>query len=88
MLYVFPCIGFVLSLILFGLMWNQKKEEGELPFGIEDLPYYVKKVQEHEFDLDFGVLKQYFPVSLVLSGIFKVVQDLFGNYIFFILLVN
>ncbi|GMN49143.1 hypothetical protein TIFTF001_018304 [Ficus carica] len=56
----------------------KKKEEGELPFGIEDLPYYVKKVQEHEFDLDFGVLKQYFPVSLVLSGIFKVVQDLFG----------
>ncbi|PON71619.1 Peptidase M3A/M3B [Trema orientale] len=56
----------------------KKKEEGELPFGIEDLLYYVKKVQEQEFDLDFGVLKQYFPVNLVLSGIFKIVQDLFG----------
>ncbi|XP_024023972.1 probable thimet oligopeptidase isoform X2 [Morus notabilis] len=56
----------------------KKKEEGELPFGIEDLPYYVKKVQQQEFDLDFGDLKQYFPVNLVLPGIFKIVQDLFG----------
>nr|XP_043636225.1 probable thimet oligopeptidase [Erigeron canadensis] len=56
----------------------KKKEEGELPFGIEDLPYYVKKVEEEQFHLDFEVVKQYFPVSLVQSGIFKVCQDLFG----------
>ncbi|GAV80368.1 Peptidase_M3 domain-containing protein [Cephalotus follicularis] len=56
----------------------KKKEEGESPFGIEDLLYYVKRVQEQHFDLDFGVLKQYFPVNLVLSGIFKIFQDLFG----------
>ncbi|XP_015572284.1 probable thimet oligopeptidase isoform X2 [Ricinus communis] len=55
-----------------------KKEEGELPFGIEDLLYYVKRVEEKQFDVDFGALKQYFPVDLVLSGIFKIVQDLFG----------
>ncbi|XP_050206884.1 probable thimet oligopeptidase isoform X2 [Mercurialis annua] len=54
------------------------KEEGELPFGIEDLQYYVKRAEEKQFDLDFGALKQYFPVDLVLSGIFKIVQDLFG----------
>ncbi|KAL3656049.1 hypothetical protein CASFOL_000445 [Castilleja foliolosa] len=54
------------------------KEEGECPFGIEDLPYYVKRIKEKQFDLDFGVVKQYFPVSLVISGIFKICQDLFG----------
>ncbi|GMI87715.1 plant-specific protein of M3 family [Hibiscus trionum] len=56
----------------------KKQEEGELPFGVEDLLYYVKKVEQQEFDLDFGALKQYFPVNLVLSGIFKIYQDLFG----------
>ncbi|KAL4301865.1 hypothetical protein GQ457_10G026390 [Hibiscus cannabinus] len=56
----------------------KKQEEGELPFGVEDLLYYVKKVEQQEFDLDFGALKQYFPVNLVLSGIFKIHQDLFG----------
>ncbi|KAL0364273.1 UNVERIFIED_CONTAM: putative thimet oligopeptidase [Sesamum angustifolium] len=57
---------------------STKKEEGEIPFGIEDLPYYVKKIKEQQFDLDFGVVKQYFPINLVLSGIFKICQDLFG----------
>ncbi|XP_022131840.1 probable thimet oligopeptidase isoform X2 [Momordica charantia] len=56
----------------------KKQEEGESPFGIEDLLYYVKKVEDQEFNLDFVTLKQYFPVSLVLSGIFKIIQDLFG----------
>ncbi|CAK9312423.1 unnamed protein product [Citrullus colocynthis] len=56
----------------------KKQEEGESPFGIEDLLYYVKKVEDQEFNLDFVTVKQYFPVSLVLSGIFKIMQDLFG----------
>ncbi|KAI9386652.1 hypothetical protein POPTR_010G054466v4 [Populus trichocarpa] len=56
----------------------KKKEEGELPFGMEDLLYYVKRVEEAQFDLDFGALKQYFPVDVVLSGILKITQDLFG----------
>ncbi|KAB5537785.1 hypothetical protein DKX38_015318 [Salix brachista] len=56
----------------------KRKEEGELPFGIEDLLYYVKRVEEAQFDLDFGALKQYFPVDVVLSGILKITQDLFG----------
>ncbi|GFP94493.1 probable thimet oligopeptidase [Phtheirospermum japonicum] len=57
---------------------TKSKEEGEYPFGIEDLPYYVKRIKEKQFDLDLGVVKQYFPVSLVISGIFKICQDLFG----------
>jgi thimet oligopeptidase len=63
-------------------MGHQKKEEGEVPFGIEDLSYYAKRVEEQKFDLDFGALKQYFPVNLVLSGVLKIFQDVFGNYIF------
>lgn len=70
-------------LVVFGVMRNQKKEEGELPFGIEDLLYYVKRIEEMQFNLDFGVLKQYFPVDLVLSGIFKIIQDVFGIHILF-----
>ncbi|WZZ06168.1 hypothetical protein YC2023_092089 [Brassica napus] len=56
----------------------KRKEEGELPFGVEDILYYIKRVEELQFDLDFGDIRQYFPVSLVLSGIFKICQDLFG----------
>ncbi|CAI9768757.1 unnamed protein product [Fraxinus pennsylvanica] len=56
----------------------KKKEEGEFSFGIEDLPYYVKKAKDQHFDLDFGIVKQYFPINLALSGIFKICQDLFG----------
>ncbi|KAK7379541.1 hypothetical protein VNO80_05004 [Phaseolus coccineus] len=56
----------------------KKKEEGECPFGIEDLLYYIKRVEEQSYDLDFGEIKQYFPITVVLSGIFKIVQDLFG----------
>lgn len=57
----------------------KRKEEGEIAFGIEDLPFYAKRIKENQCALDFGVLKQYFPISLVLSGIFKICQDLFGN---------
>lgn len=60
------------------LLCFQKKEEGELPFGTEDLLYYIKRVEDQNFNLDFGELKQYFPISVVLSGIFKILQDIFG----------
>ncbi|KAG2321962.1 hypothetical protein Bca52824_015175 [Brassica carinata] len=56
----------------------KRKEEGELPFGVEDLLYYIKRVEELQFDLDFGDIRQYFPVSLVFPGILKICQDLFG----------
>ncbi|XP_077227429.1 zincin-like metalloproteases family protein isoform X2 [Tasmannia lanceolata] len=56
----------------------KRKEEGNSTFGVEDLLYYVRRAEEQKFDLDLGVVKQYFPVNLVLSGIFKLYQDLFG----------
>ncbi|KAI7998204.1 putative thimet oligopeptidase [Camellia lanceoleosa] len=57
---------------------SKKKEEGDFPFGIEDLLYYMKRIEEQQFNLDVGVLKQYFPFNLVMSGILKICQDLFG----------
>ncbi|EPS67906.1 hypothetical protein M569_06863, partial [Genlisea aurea] len=56
----------------------KRKEEGDSPFGMEDMPFYVKKIKEQHLDLNFGVIKQYFPINLVLSGIFKIIQDVFG----------
>ncbi|XP_057530920.1 probable thimet oligopeptidase [Amaranthus tricolor] len=63
---------------LAGLKELKLKEEGSNLFGIEDLLYYVKKFEEDRFHLDFRALKDYFPLSLVLQGIFKILQDLFG----------
>lgn len=71
-----------LNFISYGCYGKQRKEEGESPFGIEDLLYYVKRIEERQFDMDFKSVKQYFPVSLVLSGIFKIFQDLFGKLLF------
>lgn len=56
----------------------KRKEEGDSPFGIEDLLYYAKRVEELQFHVDFADVKQYFPVNLVMSGILKICQDLFG----------
>ncbi|KAM7252174.1 hypothetical protein ACFE04_024057 [Oxalis oulophora] len=54
------------------------KEEGHLPFGIEDLSYYAKRVEEQQFDLELGAIKQYLPVKLVLSGVLNFFEDIFG----------
>ncbi|KAF3337265.1 putative thimet oligopeptidase [Carex littledalei] len=58
----------------------KRKEEGDVPFGMQDLPYYMKRAEEEHlaFDFDFGEVKRYFPVNIVLSGILKIYQDLFG----------
>lgn len=73
-----------LCIVLFNLhlivvLEFQKKEEDDSNFGVEDLLYYMRRAEEQKLGLDLGVVKQYFPVSLVLSGIFKICQDLFGN---------
>lgn len=46
---------------------------------MDDLLYYVKKFEEEKFDVDFAALKEYLPLSLILQGIFKILQDSFGN---------
>ncbi|KAF8664901.1 hypothetical protein HU200_054218 [Digitaria exilis] len=54
------------------------KEEGDAQLGMEDLLYYMKRAEEFKIHLDIGEIKQYFPVSLVLSGMLKMFQDLFA----------
>uniref|UniRef100_A0A1D1ZIK0 Thimet oligopeptidase n=1 Tax=Anthurium amnicola TaxID=1678845 RepID=A0A1D1ZIK0_9ARAE len=54
----------------------KKKEEGDSLFGAEDLRYYMRRAEEQKLDVDLGTVKQFFPVRLVLSGIFKIFQDL------------
>ena len=54
-------------------------EEGNAHVGMEDLLYYIKRAEEFKVDLDIGEIKQYFPVSLVISGMLKMFQDLFGK---------
>ncbi|KAJ3708658.1 hypothetical protein LUZ61_012363 [Rhynchospora tenuis] len=58
----------------------KRKEEGDFPFGMYDLLYYMKRAEEENlsFDFDFGEVKHYFPVNIVFSGILKIYQDLFG----------
>lgn len=63
------------------IFWFQIKEEGNALFGMEDLLYYIKRAEEFKVDLDIGEIKQYFPVSLVISGMLKMFQDLFGKMI-------
>jgi thimet oligopeptidase len=48
---------------------------------MQDLLYYMKRAEEEclAFDFDFGEVKSYFPVNIVLSGILKIYQDLFGR---------
>lgn len=50
---------------------------------MEDLLYYMRRAEEQHLDLDLGEVKQYFPVNLVMSGIFKIFQDLFGTAVYF-----
>ncbi|TVU36155.1 hypothetical protein EJB05_18072 [Eragrostis curvula] len=54
------------------------KEEGNAQFGMEDLLYYMKRVEELKVDIDISEIKQYFPVNLVISGMLKMFQDLFA----------
>ncbi|XP_074589371.1 putative thimet oligopeptidase isoform X1 [Curcuma longa] len=54
------------------------KDDGDSHFGMEDLLYYMRRAEEQHLDLDFGEVKRYFPVNLVLSGILKFFQDMFG----------
>lgn len=57
----------------------QKMEEGDSPFGMEDLLYYMRKVEDKDINISYGVAKKYFPVGLVVSGVLKIFQELFGK---------
>ncbi|XP_031480320.2 probable thimet oligopeptidase isoform X2 [Nymphaea colorata] len=56
----------------------KKMEEGDFPFGMEDLLYYIRKSEDEDVKISYGVAKKYFPIGLVVSGVLKIFQELFG----------
>lgn len=52
-------------------------------YGVEkleawDIGYYSEKLRQHRFDLSQEEVKQYFPDTKVIAGLFSVVERLFG----------
>lgn len=43
-----------------------------------DLAYYTEKLRQHRYQLSPEDLRPYFPISKVLSGMFKIVETLYG----------
>ena len=43
-----------------------------------DYSYYSEKLKEHQFDLNNEEIKEYFPVETVISGMFEIVNRVFG----------
>ncbi|MDP3839942.1 MAG: M3 family metallopeptidase, partial [Methylococcales bacterium] len=43
-----------------------------------DISYYSEKMRRHQYQLSQEEVKQYFPVSRVLSGLFAIVEELYG----------
>ena len=40
--------------------------------------YYASKMQGHKNTVDFEILKEYFPLETVLSGMISIFEKLFG----------
>lgn len=43
-----------------------------------DVAYYSEKLQKHRYDISQEELRPYFPVDIVLSGLFSIVKKLYG----------
>ncbi|XP_024541630.1 probable thimet oligopeptidase isoform X2 [Selaginella moellendorffii] len=56
----------------------KKAEEGGEEFGMEDLLYYMHRVEELEFQAITEKIREYFPVEVVTNGLFQIYQELFG----------
>ena len=54
------------------LEWNESSLEAW------DLAWYSEKLRQHRFDFSSEKLREYFPLPVVLSGLFETVEKLFG----------
>lgn len=50
----------------------------EAPFELWDLAYYSEKLSQHLFQIDQEALRPYFPLPVVLKGLFEIVKRLYG----------
>jgi len=56
-----------------------KKADGDLtPFGSWDTPYYENKLIKTKYAVDDNVVREYFPVDHVISGVFSIYEKLLG----------
>ncbi|MET0106848.1 MAG: oligopeptidase A [Sedimenticola sp.] len=55
-----------------------KSEHGAEDLQVWDIGYYAEKLRQHRYDITQEELKPYFPESKVLSGMFAVVNRLYG----------
>ncbi len=55
-----------------------KKLDGIAKLESWDVPYYSEKLQESKFKFTQEELRPYFPIDKVLTGLFQLVQTLFG----------
>lgn len=56
----------------------KRQEEGDEPFGLYDMRYYIRKSEEADFNVDYETVKQYFPLNIVTAGLLQIYQDLLG----------
>lgn len=59
-------------------IYVQRQEEGDEPFGLYDMRYYIRKSEEADFNVDYETVKQYFPLNIVTAGLLQIYQDLLG----------
>tara|TARA_R110001592_G_scaffold177076_2_gene417298 strand:- start:110268 stop:112304 length:2037 start_codon:yes stop_codon:yes gene_type:complete len=55
-----------------------KEESGSDEFNIWDSAFYSEKLKHKRFDISQEVLRPYFPVPIVLNGLFEIVKRLFS----------
>lgn len=55
-----------------------RKQYGVEDLAAWDLMYYSEKLRQHRFQLSQEEVKQYFPATKVVSGLFQVVERLYG----------
>lgn len=55
-----------------------KQEHGVEQLNAWDIGYYAEKLREQKYSISQEVLRPYFPITKVLSGLFHTAQTLFG----------
>jgi oligopeptidase A len=55
-----------------------KEQYGVDSLAMWDVPYYSEKLREHRYHISQETLRPYFPLPKVLTGLFSVVQRLYG----------
>ncbi len=55
-----------------------KQTSGQDTFNVWDTAYYAEKLKQQRFDISQEALRPYFPVPVVMKGLFEIVKRLFN----------